>query len=206
VQPRPAPRIRFTDHGRQGAWRDEQSRSAGTRLRAASIAAVLVAMTMAGHAQPTGIDPLATQRLRKWTDFCARQNRFSAQTRISFEVVFAPGQKLDLVAPAGELVYPNAYDSLMTDVTSGFVDGKSMVEGARCDPLAFRAPQVDGQIRIREGGQPLPMKPVITIRNVVNAPQFLITVTKWGLQPKVDDPKFDFTPPRDAKKVEFLTR
>jgi hypothetical protein len=84
-------------------------------------------------------------------------------------------EKLDLVAPAGDLFHRNAYEILMTDVTSGFVVGKGVVEGVRCDHLAFRAPHVDWQIWIREGAQPLPMKFVLTTRDVVNAPQFSVT-------------------------------
>ena len=80
---------------------------------------------------------------------------------------------LDIVAPAGDLVYKNAYEILMTDVTSGFVVGKGVVEGVRCDHLAFRAPHVDWQIWIQEGSQPLPRKLVITTRDVVNAPAVL---------------------------------
>lgn len=112
--------------------------------------------------------------------------------------------KLDIVAPAGDFIDKNAYEILMTDVNSGFVVGKSMVEGVRCDHLAFRAPQVDWQIWIQEGKQPLPRKLVITSRDVVNAPQFEVTVTKWNLNPRFTANEFSFSAPRGAKKVEFL--
>jgi hypothetical protein len=59
------------------------------------------------------------------------------------EVLDFARTKLDVVAPAGDLLYKNAYDILMQDVTSGFVVGKGVVEGVRCDHLAFRAPDVD---------------------------------------------------------------
>ena len=112
--------------------------------------------------------------------------------------------KLDIVAPAGDFIDKNAYEILMTDVSSGFVVGKSMVEGVLCDHLAFRASQVDWQIWIQEGKQPLPRKFVITSRDVVNAPQFEVTVTKWNLNPRFAADEFSFSPPKDAKKVEFL--
>ena len=114
--------------------------------------------------------------------------------------------KLDIVAPASDLVYRNAYDILMTDVTQGFVVGKGIVEGVRCDHLAFRAPLVDLQIWIQEGEQPLPRRFVITTRDVVNAPQFAVTVTRWNLEPTFDAQTFGFTPPADATKVDFLPR
>jgi hypothetical protein len=111
---------------------------------------------------------------------------------------------LDIVAPAGDLIYKNAFEILMTDVTQGFVVGKGIVEGVRCDHLAFRAPHVDWQIWIQEGSQPLPRKLVITTRDVVNAPQFAVVATKWNLQPKLAAQTFSFSPPKDAKKVEFV--
>jgi hypothetical protein len=111
---------------------------------------------------------------------------------------------LDIVAPAGDLLYGNAYEILMTDVTQGFVVGKGIVEGARCDHFAFRAPHVDLQVWIQEGKEPLIRKMVITTRDVVNAPQFSVVATRWNLKPQLTDKTFSFVPPAGAKKVDFL--
>jgi hypothetical protein len=59
--------------------------------------------------------------------------------------------KLDIVAPASDLLYKNAYEILMNGVTDGFVVGKAVIEGVRCDHLAFRAPHVDLQHHARPG-------------------------------------------------------
>jgi hypothetical protein len=112
--------------------------------------------------------------------------------------------KLDIIAPAGDLVYKNTYDILMTDVTQGFVVGKGVVDGGRCDHLAFRAPHVDLQIWIQEGKEPLPRKLVITTRDVANAPQFSVVMSKWNLKPTFTPQTFSFRPPRGAKQVEFV--
>jgi len=112
--------------------------------------------------------------------------------------------KLDIVAPAGDLLNKNAYDILMDGVTDGFVVGKAVIEGARCDHLAFRAPQVDLQIWIQEGAQPLPRRFIITTRDLPNAPQFAVTVTQWNLKPTFGAQTFTFTPPAGAKKIDFL--
>lgn len=112
--------------------------------------------------------------------------------------------KLDVIAPAGDLLYANAYETLMQDTTSGFVVGKSMIEGVRCDHLAFRNPDVDWQIWVQEGKQPLPRKFVITTKDVAGSPEFSIVMTKWNLAPKLSDRMFVFTPPKGAKKIEFL--
>ncbi len=113
-------------------------------------------------------------------------------------------ESLDIVAPAGDLLYSNAFEILMQDVASGFVVGKSVVEGKRCDHLAFRAPHVDWQIWIQEGDKPLPRKLVITSTDVSGAPQFAVVMAQWNLAPDISDKVFDFTPPNDAKKIDFL--
>ena len=112
--------------------------------------------------------------------------------------------RLDIVAPAGDLIYSNAYDILMTDVTQGFVVGKGVVEGVLCDHLAFRAPHVDWQIWIQEGKEPLPRKLVITTRDQPNAPQFSVVVTNWNLKPVFTPQTFAFRAPSGARQVEFL--
>jgi hypothetical protein len=112
--------------------------------------------------------------------------------------------KLDIVAPAGDFIYKNAYEILTEGATSGFVVGKGVIEGVRCDHLAFRAPHVDWQIWIQEGAKPLPRKIVITTRHLANAPQFSVVVTRWNLAPTFNESLFSFKPPKDARKVDFL--
>jgi hypothetical protein len=114
--------------------------------------------------------------------------------------------KLDVVAPAGDLIYKNAYDILMADVTDGMVVGKAVIEGVRCDHLAFRAPHVDWQIWIQEGAQPLPRRLVISTRDVTNVPQFAVTITEWNLKPSFAANTFAFKPPAGAKRIDFMSR
>ncbi len=232
----------------------------------------MVGLALAAQAQPAGIDPEAQRLLKASTDFVASQERFSAETRNTLEIVLTSGQKiefnhtarlstqrpnklraersgdlvdqvfvydgnsltlsnpaekvyaqvaapgtleemldfardkLDIVAPAGDLIYTNAYDLLMDDVTDGFVVGKAVIEGVRCDHLAFRAPHVDLQIWIQEGAQPLPRRLVITTRDLDNAPQFAVTITQWNLNPTFGGQTFTFTPPDGATKVDLLPR
>jgi hypothetical protein len=111
-------------------------------------------------------------------------------------------EKLDVVAPAGDLLYRNAFEILMTDVTDGLVVGKAMIEGVRCDHLAFRSPYVDWQIWIEDGKRPLPRKMVITSRDVRNEPQFS-SLMKWNLKPKAGNAMFAFKPPKRAQKIDF---
>jgi len=115
-------------------------------------------------------------------------------------------EKLDIVAPAADLLFTNAFEILTEDVVSGFVVGKAVVEGVRCDHLAFRAPHADWQIWIEEGDRPLPRKLVITTRDMVNAPQFSVVMTGWDLSPNLTDLTFAFTPPDGAVQGQFIIR
>jgi len=115
-------------------------------------------------------------------------------------------EELDIIAPASDLLYTHAYEIMMQDVTSGFVVGKGVVDGVRCDHLAFRAPHVDWQIWIEEGARPLPRKLVITTRDKLNAPQFTVVTSNWNLAPKFTDETFSFKPPKCPKKVDFLLK
>lgn len=115
-------------------------------------------------------------------------------------------EKLDLVAPAGDLLYRNAYDILMKDVTAGIVVGKGRVDGVRCDHLAFRAPNIDWQIWIEDGGRPLVRKLVITSLDMLNAPQFTVITKNWNLSPQFDAGTFRFAPPEGTQKREFVLK
>jgi len=111
---------------------------------------------------------------------------------------------LDIIAPAGDLLYRNAYEILMRDVQSGFVVGKGVVGGMRCDHIAFRNADVDWQIWIQEGAKPLPRRFVITSTQITGSPQFEVQMTNWNTAPKFADGTFAFTPAKDAKKIDFL--
>jgi len=111
---------------------------------------------------------------------------------------------LDVIAPAGDLITTDAYTRLMADTSSGFVVGKSFIDGVRCDHLAFRGYGVDWQIWIEDGARPLPRKYVVTTLALGGAPQFEISMRNWTLTPDVSARQFEFTPPPGASQIEFL--
>ena len=64
-------------------------------------------------------------------------------------------EDLGVVIPVSDLVYGNAFDILMQGVTSAFVVGYSRIGGVNCQHLVFHRPDVDFQIWVAEGDQPL---------------------------------------------------
>lgn len=112
--------------------------------------------------------------------------------------------KLDIVAPGSDLIYKNAFERFNEGLTSAFVVGKGVVDGVRCDHIAFRNPEVDWQIWIQEGDRPLPRKFIVTSKKVPESPQFAVVLSKWDTAPKLTDALFSFTPPKGARRIEFV--
>ena len=113
-------------------------------------------------------------------------------------------QVLDVYAPAGDLLYKDAYSILTEDVVSGSYVGLSVVGGVKCHHLAFRGNEVDWQIWVEDGPKPLPKKLIITSKWIAGAPQFVMSVVSWNLSPKLSEEKFKFVPPKEARKIDFL--
>jgi hypothetical protein len=112
--------------------------------------------------------------------------------------------KLDVFAPGSDLIDTRAYERLTQDVKAGTYLGLAVVGGHRCHHLAYRGAEVDWQLWVREGNQPIPCRYVITSKDIAGAPQFTTQIVKFDTAPKIDAAKFRFTPPAGAKPVEFL--
>lgn len=114
-------------------------------------------------------------------------------------------ESLDIIAPAGDFIYANAYEILMEGVEAGFVIGDAVIEGVVCDHVAFSKPGTDFQVWIAKGEQPLLMKLVITSRDVMSAPQFTVLIREWDIVTEHESEKFVFDKPDDAQAIEFIT-
>jgi len=113
-------------------------------------------------------------------------------------------EKLDIIAPASELLYKNAAEKMLKESSSGFVVGPSVVAGVKSTHLAFRGAEVDWQIWIEDGDKPLARKFILTSKKVSGEPQFTVIIRNWDVAAKLTNQEFNFTPPKGAKKIEFL--
>ena len=113
-------------------------------------------------------------------------------------------EKLDVIAPASDLIYKNAFERLTEGLTSAFVVGPASVAGVACDQLAFRNAEVDWQIWIERGKKPLVRKFVVTSKKMPQSPQFMVVISKWDTAPKLADAAFSFVPAKNALKIDFL--
>jgi len=113
-------------------------------------------------------------------------------------------QSLGLGVPASDLIYPDAYPLLMKDVSHAAVLGSSTIDGARCTHLLFSRPGVDFQLWIAQGKQPLPRKLVVTDTATPELLSISTVMSRWNVAPGVADSRFNFVPPKSAKKIAFL--
>ena len=140
------------------------------------------------------------------TLFNAKENLYAttaAPPTIDAMLDFAR-EKLDVIAPGSEFLYSNAAERMLKETTSGFVVGPSSVAGVKTTHLAFRGAEVDWQIWIEDGAKPLPRRFILTSKKVTGEPQFAVLIRNWDVAPKLTEQEFVFTPPKGAKKIEFL--
>ena len=182
--------------------------TSGQKLQYDSPATLSVSRPNKFHAHRKG--DLANQEFfydgKTLTLFNPRENLYAttaAPATLDETLDFAR-EKLDVIAPAAELLYKNAADKMLKEASSGFVVGQAIVGSVKCTHLAFRGAEVDWQIWIEDGSRPLPRKFMITSKQVSGAPQFTVLIRNWDVGAKLTDGEFNFTPPKGAKKIEFL--
>lgn len=112
-------------------------------------------------------------------------------------------QKFGVAIPLADLLFSDPYLCLTENVRSGQYLGIGYVFDAKCHHLAFRQSAVDWQIWIDAGEKPLPRKVVITFKESPGHLQYTAFLNNWNLAAESNDAAFTFTPPTDAKKVEF---
>jgi hypothetical protein len=70
--------------------------------------------------------------------------------------------------------------------------------------VAVRSAEVDLQLWIAKGPEPLPRRVVITYRNAPGEPQFRADLYDWSVPAKLDAAAFAFVPPAGAEQVMYL--
>ena len=72
------------------------------------------------------------------------------------------------------------------------------------DHLAVRSADVDLQLWIAKGAEPLPRRVVITYKNEPGQPQFRADLYDWSIAPDIGTATFVFVPPAGAEQVMYL--
>jgi hypothetical protein len=111
-------------------------------------------------------------------------------------------EKRGIDLPLADLFYWGTDQDKSNEITAATVVGTSTVEGTACDHYAFRQKDVDWELWVEQGQQPLPRKVVITTTTEKTRPQHSMVLT-WDLSPQLGDDLFAFVPPPQAHKIDF---
>ena len=97
-----------------------------------------------------------------------------------------------------------SYGARIQGLTSAYDVGTATIDGAETDHYAFREANVDWEVWIQQGDQPLPRKLVIVDRTDPSRPTFIARLT-WVVNPTFTDADFAFVPDANAKKIQLAT-
>ena len=113
-------------------------------------------------------------------------------------------REVGLSLPGSDLLLSNPYAVLTAGVTSSGYHGIAQIGGVPAHYLSFRTPQVDWQIWVKDGADPLPLKYVITTKWLTGAPQYSVTLSNWNTKPAIAADRFKFVAPAGAKNLQTI--
>src|SRR6476620_9489835 len=95
-------------------------------------------------------------------------------------------------------------DDRLKALKSAYKVGTATIDGAETDHYAFREEDVDWEVWIQQGDQPLPRKLVIVDRTDPSRPTF-VSRLRWQVNPAFTDADFTFVPDANAKRIQIAT-
>lgn len=111
---------------------------------------------------------------------------------------------LQLTLPLARMFHtglPQQFEQLVQSVD--YVETDLLLD-VPADHLAVRTAEVDCQFWIAQGGQPVPLRVVLTYKNAPGQPRFWANFSDWHLSPEASADRFVFIPPAGAEKVPFV--
>lgn len=107
-----------------------------------------------------------------------------------------------IVLPLEDLFHWGDPTAMPDDFISAEYIGPATVNGIQTDQYAFREDDIDWQIWIQRGPQPLPLKIVIVDRTDPATPEFRAKLS-WDLSPRFNASTFAFSPGKDDAAISF---
>ena len=115
----------------------------------------------------------------------------------------AARDRLHIDAPGGDLLVTDPYRDLTDGVLEARYVGREPVGNVMAHHLAFVKKDVDFQIWIQDGDQPVPLRYVITTKDLPGRPQFTLELRNWEPNASIAADTFAFMPPQGAKRIEL---
>ena len=106
--------------------------------------------------------------------------------------------------PMSNLFVNDPCAAVTSDIQKSMFIGSNMVNRVPGYQILFIGEDRDWQIWVSQDQQPLPMKVVITYKNLAGAPQYTAVLSKWNFDPKIPADTFTFDPSEKDIEIEFL--
>lgn len=114
-------------------------------------------------------------------------------------------KKFGIALPLEDLFrWADAEGVRQKDLKSAYFVGTATLDGVPTNHYALREEDVDWEIWIQQGAQPLPRKLVIVDRTDAAHPTYIARLT-WKVNPTFADSDFQFVPDKNAKRIQLAT-
>jgi hypothetical protein len=187
---------------------DEDKLAAGEKIQRTADSEIAVQCPDRLRAKPVG----AGEGLGLWYD--GKTMTIACKGNNTFTTLPAPPtldgaietlhKQFKVDAPGADLLYSRTYDILLEQVNSGRFIGRETIAGVPANHLAFQGDDVDWQIWIQDGPQPVPLRFVITTKVVKDRPEFALQLSNWQTRATLADATFQFQPPAGASAVKSV--
>ena len=111
---------------------------------------------------------------------------------------------LRMSLPLAEIVSNNLPKIVKDRIGEPYLVEEATIAGARCEHLALRNDQVDAQLWVAKGDQPVLQRIVLTYKRENGQPQFWANFHDWNFAPEAPDSLFIFTPADGANRIQFV--
>jgi hypothetical protein len=115
-------------------------------------------------------------------------------------------KEFQIEAPGADLLYSKPYDILTEQVISGELIGHETVDGTAVTHLAFQGEEVDWQIWIKDGNEPLPVWFSIVTKTMAAKPEFEVHLSRWETKAALPASTFAFKAPAQGTRVETFPK
>jgi len=109
-------------------------------------------------------------------------------------------------APGADLLYSQPYDILTEQVTGGQLIGHEYIDGESVTHLAFQGEEVDWQIWIKDGKEPLPVWFSIITKTMKSQPEFEVHLSNWETKATISAAVFAFKAPPNGTSVDTFPK
>ncbi len=115
-------------------------------------------------------------------------------------------QRLAIDAPGSDLIVGDAYKALMDGVQVGRYVGLEPIGNVQAHHLAMTKKDVDFQLWIQDGPQPVPLRYVIVSKDMPNQPEYTLELRGWDANATIADDEFELHVPKGAKRIDLTTK